>query len=409
MRLPEGRSLWDLTAAGGLSPGRFVADCAGRFAVAAFAQAGVLATPAETFRGRTVLISCERQLPAVQALLQLDGIARRILLCPSDLAPEHIQAVIAEAEVDAIVSDGTGQAGKPVGDTPLFAIGQDPSIPSFASRPGLSGPPITARAATGGPDKPGHDGLWGESLSLQTEWLLFTSGTTGRPKIVVHTLASLTGPLDDGLVVAKDAVWSTFYDIRRYGGQQILLRALLGGGSMVLSQAREPVADFLARAAEAGVTHISGTPSHWRRALMSPAARGFSPRYLRLSGEVADQAILNQLAAAFPGSEIAHAFASTEAGVAFDVRDGSAGFPASLIGQPGAKRRCGSSMARCGYARRARPPGISGMRTGSPTRMASSIPATCWSCAATASSSPAAARGSSMSAARRSIRRRSRR
>src|SRR6185312_14089106 len=109
-----------------------------------------------------------------------------------------------------------------------------------------------------------------------TEWLLFTSGTTGRPKIVLHTLASLTGPLDDGMAVASDAVWSTFYDVRRYGGLQILLRALLGGGSLVLSQAGQSVAEFLARAQGCGVTHISGTPSHWRRALMSPAVRDFT-------------------------------------------------------------------------------------------------------------------------------------
>ena len=73
------------------------------------------------------------------------------------------------------------------------------------------------------------------------------------PKIVVHTLASLTGPLDDGLV-PTDAVWSTFYDVRRYGGLQILLRSLVGGGSMVLSQADELVADFLIRVGQCGVT-----------------------------------------------------------------------------------------------------------------------------------------------------------
>jgi acyl-CoA synthetase (AMP-forming)/AMP-acid ligase II len=56
-----------------------------------------------------------------------------------------------------------------------------------------------------------------------------------------------------------------------------------------------------------------------------------------LSGEVADQAILNNLATAFPAAAIAHAFASTEAGLAFDVTDGRPGFPAALVGQPGAK------------------------------------------------------------------------
>jgi acyl-CoA synthetase (AMP-forming)/AMP-acid ligase II len=100
---------------------------------------------------------------------------------------------------------------------------------------------------------------------------------------------------------------------------------------MVVSGADEPLGAFMARAGAAGVTHMSGTPSHWRRALMSGSAGKFSPGYIRLSGEVADQAILNQLHEYFPAARIAHAFASTEAGVAFDVRDGLAGFPESLM------------------------------------------------------------------------------
>ena len=53
---------------------------------------------------------------------------------------------------------------------------------------------------------------------------------------------------------------------------------------------------------------------------------------MRLSGEVADQPLLDQLRATYPNARIAHAFASTEAGVAFDVDDGLAGFPAEFIG-----------------------------------------------------------------------------
>ena len=69
---------------------------------------------------------------------------------------------------------------------------------------------------------------------------------------------------------------------------------------------------------------------------MSPSARRIAPRYVRTSGEIADQAILDSLRAFYPEAGIAHAFASTEAGVAFEVGDGLAGFPAGLIGQPGA-------------------------------------------------------------------------
>jgi len=150
--------------------------------------------------------------------------------------------------------------------------------------------------------------------------------------MVVHTLASLAGAITGGGTPAAPAVWTTFYDIRRYGGLQIFLRALLGGGSMVLSSAGESTGGFLVRAGAHGVTHISGTPSHWRRALMSASAHRITPRYVRLSGEIADQAVLDHLRACYPDARIAHAFASTEAGVAFDVGDGRAGFPASLIG-----------------------------------------------------------------------------
>jgi acyl-coenzyme A synthetase/AMP-(fatty) acid ligase len=167
-----------------------------------------------------------------------------------------------------------------------------------------------------------------------TEWVLLTSGTTGAPKMLIHDLRSLTAAIDS-LNQETDVVWGTFYDIRRFGGLQILLRAMLGRVSLVLSDAEESPADFLARLGGHGVTHLTGTPSHWRRALMSPAIAAIAPRYVRLSGEIADQAVLDSLKAQFPQAAIAHAYASTEAGLGFEVTDGREGFPASLIGGDG--------------------------------------------------------------------------
>jgi acyl-CoA synthetase (AMP-forming)/AMP-acid ligase II len=132
--------------------------------------------------------------------------------------------------------------------------------------------------------------------------------------------------------VATGAVWSTFYDVRRYGGLQILLRALLGGGSLILSSQDETPDQFLQRLGKYGVTHISGTPSHWRRALMTEAMHAMAPAYVRLSGEIVDQTVLDHLHSTYPKANLGHAFATTEAGVGFDVRDGKAGFPASYIG-----------------------------------------------------------------------------
>ena len=249
--------------------------------------------------GRSVLLTTRDQLAAALALIELDGVAARIIICPPDLPAGYLPSVMARGGVDAIVSDE-----------------------------GFGGPLCVSCSLAITPVK-------GEQVERRlTEWVLLTSGTTGAPKMLIHDLRSLTAAIDS-LNQETDVVWGTFYDIRRFGGLQILLRALLGRGSMVLSSAAESVGDHLLRLGALGATHISGTPSHWRRALMSPQARAIAPRYIRLSGEIADQAILSSLRSFYPQAAIAHAFASTEAGVGFEVNDGLEGFPASMIGARG--------------------------------------------------------------------------
>ena len=252
--------------------------------------------------GRSVLLAVADQLVSALAMLEIDGVARRMLLCPPDLGAEHISTLVADAEIDAVVTDHPAQ---------WAASGIELIVSAQA--------PIRAATRT--------------QTQRATEWLMLTSGTSGVPKIVGHTLEGLTGAIvADGPARGASPVWATFYDIRRYGGLQIFLRAIIGGGSMVLSEPGEPVADCVARLREKAVTHISGTPSHWRKLLMSGSASEFSPRYVRLSGEIADQAVLDGLSRAFPAASIGHAYASTEAGVGFAVNDGLEGFPADLIG-----------------------------------------------------------------------------
>jgi acyl-coenzyme A synthetase/AMP-(fatty) acid ligase len=258
----------------------------------------------EDLRGRSVLILTRDQLSAAAALIQIDGVARRLVICTPDLDLAHISFVMATAEVDAVVSDQPAHLfGALIGDR--FMQCSTTITPTQALR----------------------------GAQLPIECILFTSGTSGPPKMVSHSLLSLAGAIRSGGALGGALVWSTFYDIRRYGGLQIFLRALLGGGSLVLSSAEESAGDFLTRAASHGITHITGTPSHWRRALMSGAAGRIAPQYVRLSGEIADQGILDALRAVYPKAKIAHAFASTEAGVGFEVEDGLAGIPASYFGQ----------------------------------------------------------------------------
>jgi acyl-CoA synthetase (AMP-forming)/AMP-acid ligase II len=252
--------------------------------------------------GRSVLLATGSQLTAALALIELDGVVRRTTILPPDADPAHFAALIAAAEIDAVVIDAASSASATF-DLPV-RVACAPAIGAAKQLP---------------------------EASFSTEWLLLTSGTTGVPKMVVHSLAGLTAAFAHR-AIDPSVVWGTFYDIRRYGGLQIFLRAVLGGVSLMLSNAAEPIAEHLERLGRRAVTHLLGTPTHWRRALMSPAITRISPRYVRLSGEIADQAILDALHAAFPHAIVSHAYASTEAGVGFEVRDGFAGFPAAYVG-----------------------------------------------------------------------------
>jgi acyl-coenzyme A synthetase/AMP-(fatty) acid ligase len=269
-----------------------------------FESSSTLGGKLESLRGRNVLLASRGQLTTALALIELHGVARRLVLCTPELTSEQLASIAASAQANAVIVDsGT--------------------------------PPLSIPAATfiEGTPRPVKESVRRRATEI-TEWVLLTSGTTGMPKLVLHSLETLGGALPRQSGSAGPVVWSTFYDIRRYGGLQIYLRAVLSGVPLVLSSAGESIHDFLTRAAAAGVTHISGTPSHWRRALMSGEAALISPAYVRLSGEVADQTVLDNLRSVYPKARIAHAFASTEAGVAFDVNDGLAGFPAALIDKP---------------------------------------------------------------------------
>jgi acyl-coenzyme A synthetase/AMP-(fatty) acid ligase len=285
------------------APGdRWIWDREKSIRLADLRRGSILGAGLPSLAGRSVLLAVDNQLNAALALIELDGVARRVVILPPGVEAGHLSTIAAATQADAAIVDDK---------SPPLAMLELPTPVRCES----SIAPMTEHSAK----------------LLGTEWVLVTSGTTGVPKMVVHNLATLTAPLHAPSPADGAVTWGTFYDIRRYGGMQIYLRALLGGASLVLSDPHESVSDHLARLAAHDVTHLSGTPSHWRRALMNPDIGKIAPRYVRLSGEIADQAVLDGLRAAFPEAAIGHAYASTEAGVAFDVNDGRAGFPVDYL------------------------------------------------------------------------------
>ena len=324
-------SLWEAVSVSVDTCDPFVSNAEMRVALRDLLACSVLGGRCQELSGRSVLIATSDQLLAAAALIELDGVARRMVLCLPGLPEESLRSIVKSAEADAIVSD---------------RIIDGLRVSSFIH---CDGNIVPKGYGSSGPVRQA------QGRRYETEWVLLTSGTTGVPKLVVHTLASLAGAIDIGKPGNGRVIWSTFYDIRRYGGLQIFLRAVLTGSSLLLSSAQRSTADFLACAGAHGVTHISGTPSQWRRALMSSSAHLIAPEYIRLSGEIADQAILNHLAQVYPKARIAHAFATTEAGVAFVVNDVMTGFPSSVLTHtPGVEMKVENGSLRIRSARAAR-------------------------------------------------------
>ncbi|HTV15153.1 MAG TPA: fatty acid--CoA ligase family protein [Acidobacteriaceae bacterium] len=265
-------------------------------------HASILDCQGPELRGRSVVLMTESPLTTGVALLELDGIAARVTICTQELSLNSLASVVEATAADAIVTD----------------------LPESAS-----GHPGIRRIV------PNIDKLvsvqYDRDSQLETEWVVLTSGTMGPPKLLAHTLSSLIGAIDTNRAAPRDMVWGTLYDTRRFGGMQVFLRAAVAGCPLVLPSLSDSTADFLERAGSAGITHISGTPSQWRRVLMSRTARCIAPGYVRLSGEAVDQALLNRLRETYPQARIVHAFGSSEAGTVFEVTDGADGFPVSTL------------------------------------------------------------------------------
>jgi acyl-coenzyme A synthetase/AMP-(fatty) acid ligase len=240
--------------------------------------------------GAAVALRGRRARTVAAAVLALEGWASRVdLLGPVEDTPEDADRVLID---DTLTSD-----------------------------------PTTPASGTVLPDGAGSE--------TPTVWRLFTSGTTGAPKAIDHSLASLTRTVQRSRGdVTPGRTWGLVYEPTRLAGMQVLLQSLTNGDLLLDAASEEPLPERLRWLAEQQVDSLSATPTLWRQVLQSADPASLPLRQITLGGEIADQLVLDALARAFPDARITHIFASTETGAAFAVNDGREGFPLSYLSDP---------------------------------------------------------------------------
>src|SRR5213592_3745158 len=110
MRPPSTSSLWESLSGVGLDSDRWLWASDSAIALSELACGSALSVRLDELRGRSVLVWTSDQRAAALALIEIDGIARRLVLCPPDLDPVHLPYVVANAEIDAVLTDRPLQA-----------------------------------------------------------------------------------------------------------------------------------------------------------------------------------------------------------------------------------------------------------------------------------------------------------
>lgn len=148
-------------------------------------------------------------------------------------------------------------------------------------------------------------------LNSPSRILLETSGSTGQPKTVWHTLASLTRGVRLG-DEQRGAIWGLAYPLDHLAGLQVLFQAVLNFNPLIQLYRLDSTTIHQAIDRQE-ITHLSCTPTFLRMLLAADAVHP-SLRRLTNGGERYDRELDRRIGKMFPNAQRRNIYASTEVG-----------------------------------------------------------------------------------------------
>lgn len=146
--------------------------------------------------------------------------------------------------------------------------------------------------------------------------VLFSSGSTGEPKAMVHNMARLLASYQDRK--PKSLTLLVFLMFDHIGGLNTLLNGLAMGAKLVLPSSRDPqqVAQLIA---QHQVQVLPASPTFLNLMLMAKVAQLYDLSSLKMityGTEAMPESLLHRLRAAFPKTKFLQTFGTSETGIA---------------------------------------------------------------------------------------------